>query len=299
MSGGSQTTTGTPASWASPMLQQNATTAQGLANQPGTSMVAPMTTLQNQGINSIQNTATSGSSPSAGAASANEFETSGALLNPASNPYLAGTFNQAANQVQNQLSTEFAGSGSNVLNSLPVQSDEMNNLATQLYGGQYDTGLNTMTQASALAPSIESGTYIPGQELYGAGTSQQTQNQNVINAPYNALSWYSGLLGNSASPSEGSTTTQSGNGLTTALGATSVLGGLLGGSTSGGAASGLTGLLGNLSNYLGGYTQSPTGGGSNQLNTVTPYTNDEYTNSGDTGLLNSDGSLNLNYLQDF
>lgn len=52
----------------------------------------------------------------------------GAYLN--SNPYLDATFNQAANAVQNRVSSEFAGSGRNLESSIPVQNDQLNQLAT-------------------------------------------------------------------------------------------------------------------------------------------------------------------------
>lgn len=209
--------------------------------------VAPLNPLQEQGLNSVQSTA-SAPNASQGAQSANEFETSGALLNPASNPYLQGTYQQGANQVQNTLASQFAGSGRNIVGSAPVQSDELNNLATQLYGGQYDTGLNTMTQASALAPSIDAGTYQPSQELLSAGSGLQGQTQNLINAnqnewnynqtlPYNQLSWYSSLLGQNTSPFGSSSQSSSGNPWQTATGA-----GLLGTSlASSGALSSLFG----------------------------------------------------------
>jgi hypothetical protein len=213
MSGGTNTVQQTLPSWLQPYLTQEL--GQGTALQQSAinnpqSMVAPMTPTQQQGIQSIQNTATSNINPSASAAAANQFETSGALLNPNENPYLQNTFNLASQSVQNNIDSQFAGSGSNVQNSIPVQSDEMNNLATQLYGGAYGQGLQAMTQASALAPQIQQGTYIPGQELYQAGSLGQQQQQQVINAPYNALSWYSGLLGLNGSSMGGSS--QSNNG---------------------------------------------------------------------------------------
>src|SRR5579859_6438072 len=198
MSGGTNTTQQTLPDWLQPYLTQelgNAQQFQTAATTNPQSMVAPMNPMQQQGIADINQTANSNINPSASAAAANQFETSGALLNPAMNPYLQNTFNLAAGSVQNNIESQFAGSGSNVENSIPVQSDQMNNLATQLYGGAYQQGLQQMTQASALAPSIQQGTYLPGQELYQTGTLGQQQQQNIINAPYNALSWYSGLLG--------------------------------------------------------------------------------------------------------
>lgn len=207
------------------------------------SLVAGMTPAQQLGLQDIQNTATSNINPSASAAAANQFETSGALLNPASNPYLQNTFNLAANSVQNQLDSQFAGNGSNVVNSLPVQSDELNNLATQLYGGAYQQGINTMTQASALAPSIQQGTFLPGQELYGIGTAQQQQQQNIINAPYNALSWYSGLLGINGQSLGGTSSANNPNSTLQDVGM---------GIEGAGAAAGLAGTLSSLFSGMGG-----------------------------------------------
>lgn len=213
MSGGTNTQTQTLPDWLQPYLTQELGAAQNFqqsATGNPQSMVAPMTPAQQQGISSQLQAAGQGANEANSASAANQFETSGALLNPASNPYLQNTFNLAADSVQNQLASQFAGAGSNVINSLPVQSDEMNNIATQLYGGAYQQGVNTMTQAAAQSPTIQQGLYLPGQEQYQAGSLGQQQQQQVINAPYNALSWYSGLLGLNGSSLGGSS--QSNNG---------------------------------------------------------------------------------------
>ena len=139
-----------------------------------------------QGLGQIQQTA-AGPNASTGAQAANMFETSGALLNPAMNPYLQQTFQEGAQQVQNSLDSQFGAAGRNTLASAPVQSDEMNNLATQLYGGAYNQGLQTMTQASALAPSIDAGTYMPGQQLLNASGAALGNNAQVNNAGNNFL----------------------------------------------------------------------------------------------------------------
>jgi hypothetical protein len=229
MAGGGGTNTisqTTLPAWLQPYMTDALTAGQQLYQAGGPvyyqgQQVANLTPEQLAGISQTENVA---STPSAsqGAQSANRFETSGALLNPSANPYLQGTFNQAANAVQSQLASEFAGAGSNVINSLPVQADEMNNLATQLYGGAYNQGLQTMTQASALAPGIDQGAYLPGQMLEQAGGTLQNQSQNDINAamqaynynstlPMNMLSWYSGLLGQNGSPFKSASSSTSGN----------------------------------------------------------------------------------------
>jgi hypothetical protein len=236
MSGGTNTNTQTLPNWLMPYLTSELGAASSLTpglsgssggtytlpdgqsiTVPGTpgvsaqSLVAGMTPAEQQGLSSQMSAANQGAGEASSAASANQFETSGALLNPAMNPYLQNTYNLAANNVQNTLDSQFAANGSNVLNSLPVQSDQLNNLATQLYGGAYQQGLQTMTQAAANSPLIQQGLYQPGQEQYQVGNIQQQQQQNVINAPYNALSWYSGLLGLNGSSLGGSSQSNNGN----------------------------------------------------------------------------------------
>jgi len=79
-----------------------------------------------------------GSSPSSQFGSAGNPFASGA--NPyggASNPYLDATFNRAADSVQNRLQSGFAGAGRNIDAARPVAAQEMNDLATQIYGGDY------------------------------------------------------------------------------------------------------------------------------------------------------------------
>ncbi len=78
---------------------QNLTSGSGPAYYPGT-QVAPLNSMQESGLTSIQNAAMQPNATT-GAENANQFETSGALLNPSSNPYLQQTFQQGANAVQN------------------------------------------------------------------------------------------------------------------------------------------------------------------------------------------------------
>lgn len=216
MSGGgtsTNTVTQTVPDWLKPFYSYALNQGESLQNQGGpqqsAGQIAPMTGLQNQGISSIQNAAAH--DPTASAANWNQYVTGGGLMNPNSNPYLSGEFTNAANSVQNQIASQFGGAGRNVLASAPVQTDAMNNLASQLYGGQYNTNLQATNQAAAQAPYIGSGLYTGGSELLNAGSLQQQQAQNELNTqtaqynynqalPYNSLSWYSSLLGQNASP---------------------------------------------------------------------------------------------------
>lgn len=223
--GGGNSTTTTQQSvpdWMKPYYTQTLTQGQNLTQGPGPQYypgqeVAALNPTQTAGIKSITQAA---GQPNAStqAQSANKFIESGALLDPSSNPYLQDTFKQAANGVQNQLSSEFAGSGRNIIGSLPVQSDEMNNLANQIYGGAYQSGVGQMIQGQAFAPSVDAGTYQPGQQLLNTGAGIQGQQQNLINSdinkynynqqlPYNQLSYMTGLLGQNGAPFRSGQTT--------------------------------------------------------------------------------------------
>src|ERR1700744_5267296 len=98
----------------------------------------------------------------------------------------------------------------------------MNQLANEIYGGAYQSGMNNLVQGQALAPQLDAATYLPSSELLQTGAGVQSQNQNEINAlmnqynytqqlPENMLSWYSGLLSQNGSPFAGSTGKVSGS----------------------------------------------------------------------------------------
>lgn len=238
MSGGGTNTVSnqTVPSWLQPYLTGTLTQGQGLLDGGGPqyyqgNQVAPLTSLQNQGIADVQQTA-AGPSASQSAADQNRQIESGAYLNPNSNPYLSGTLDTANQQVQNSVASQFGANGRNIVSSAPVQSSAMNQLANEIYGGAYQSGMDNMVKASAYAPMLDQGTYMPSQQLLQTGAGVQANNQNVINAnmakynyqqqlPENMLSWYSGLLNQNSSPFHSSNSQSSGsnNGLMTDVGA--------------------------------------------------------------------------------
>lgn len=71
------------------------------------------------------------------------------------NPYLDRTFDMAALRTQNQLASEFAGAGRNVDASQGLRSQQLGDLATQIYGGAYDAERN---RQNALVPYAGSDT---------------------------------------------------------------------------------------------------------------------------------------------
>jgi hypothetical protein len=103
----------------------------------------------------------------------------GNYLNPDSNPYLKNTFNRAADLTRTRLASEFAGSGRDLSASAPARSDELQTLASNIYGGNYqaerDRQQNAVGQARSLDPLNmfidRLGGIIPG----AGGTSRSTQ----------------------------------------------------------------------------------------------------------------------------
>lgn len=118
---------------------------------------------------------------------------SGKYLSPDSNPYLKDTFHQAANQVQQQVGAQFAGMGRNLEASIPVQNDQMNQLATQIYGGNYANERQNMQNASQNAVSLNGANLANLGALGQAGALQQQQSQNYIDAAQNRFNYNQNL----------------------------------------------------------------------------------------------------------
>lgn len=241
------TQTSTAPTWALPYQQYGLNQAYQQyknVNSPQ-QLVAGFSPLQDQALSGIQNLATNGA-PGMNAAGA--YVNNVLSGNPASNPYLNSMFNQAANGVQNRLESEFAGSGRNVIGSLPVQSDELNNLATQLYGGAYNTGVQQQEQALSSVPGLANTQLGMQQGLYNAGQQVQNLAQQYITAPQQFLQQY--LNQSNQVPGQSTTITGQGNPYMAAAGGAQIgsqLGNSIGsslGGTSGGNWGSVIGALG-------------------------------------------------------
>lgn len=178
----------------------------GLASQNkyyGGEAIAPMNDAQNNALNT---TIGIGSGTNAGVAAAgqNNADTlNGKYLDPNSNPYLKDTFNSAADAVTRQYQTATApqtagamesagryGSGAynnQVKNNQLNLGTSLNNLATNIYGGNYQTERGNQMTAAGQAGGINSAQYINPTAALQAGNQQQTQRQNVDN---NAMAAY-------------------------------------------------------------------------------------------------------------
>lgn len=155
--------------------------------QNGGQLVAPFAPQQETAINNITGLASNGD-PSLNAASG--YVTNTLNNGPTSNPYLDKMFTQAANATQPRIASEFAGAGRNVDQSQGLRSQELDNLATGIYGGAYNTGVQQQETAANLAPSVASGNLNEQGALYGAGSNVQNLAQQYIQAPQNSLNQF-------------------------------------------------------------------------------------------------------------
>lgn len=72
-----------------------------------------------------------------------------------SNPYLDQTFNRAADLTRGRLDSEFAGSGRNLGASMPARSEELQTLASNIYGGNYQAERDRQTGALGQAQGYD------------------------------------------------------------------------------------------------------------------------------------------------
>lgn len=113
---------------------------------------------------------------------------SGRYLDPATNPYLQSTYDQAARNVGNSVNSQFAASGRYGSGAhAGVLAQGFGNLATDIYGGNYQQERARQMQALGMLPQFNSRDYQNLSALTGA-------NQAISDYPYQQLARYGGLL---------------------------------------------------------------------------------------------------------
>lgn len=211
MGGGTPSNTTTTSVQQLPAWLNNANTfgasqAQNLYNQGGATYypgntVAPFSPMQEQYFSGVENLANQGSPVENASTNQTTQTLNGAYLNPSSNPYLQDTFNSAANAVQQRLGSEYASQGRNPSMSLGAQADEMNQLATQIYGGNYANERANQMEALHYAPLTDqmglTGLNMlgsAGSQIQGQAAQMQAANEDLYdyyaNLPYTNLSNY-------------------------------------------------------------------------------------------------------------
>jgi hypothetical protein len=183
-------------------------------------------------INAIRNRAISGSATMNNAESALNANIAGGP-----NPYLDSMVNQAQGSVmrnyQNTAIPQLLGGsmasgsfGNTGITAAGRESENdlqqnLGNIATQMYGGAYDSDKARQMQAIGMAPMFGNAAYSDASQLMNAGQIMQDQSQrgmdfdyeqflNEQNLPYKQLAAMSGVFGSNLGSS--STTQQSGGG---------------------------------------------------------------------------------------
>jgi hypothetical protein len=218
--GGTQRTE--PPKYQLPYLQYGVQQARNLYDS-GQPTVAPMSQQTNTALGGMANLAGNNQITANAGNLANQTLSGGFL---GSNPYLDQTFNRAAMATQNQLASQFAGSGRNVDASQGLRSQQLNDLATGIYGGAYDAERNRQQQTLAMSPQLGQAQYGDLERLLGVGQAQEGYQQQQLDARGNALDQYLGRV--SGNMGQTIKTSQTGNPAAGALGGAMLGGQFLG-----------------------------------------------------------------------
>jgi hypothetical protein len=181
-----QTVNNDPWSGIQPQLKQAASDTQNLYNQgllkqsyyPG-STVTPLAPETQQALSLTSERALAGSPVQNSAKGLLTDTLNGSYLN--SNPYLDATFNKAADQVQSRVNSAFEaggrhGGGANQR----VLGQSIGDLATNIYGQNYQDERNRQNQGILLAPQIANQDYTDLNALGGVGNTKQQQSQQEL-----------------------------------------------------------------------------------------------------------------------
>lgn len=177
--GGNQTTRTEPPSYQLPHLQYGLGQAQALYGQGR--QVVPFSPQTEAAIAGTTQRAMQGSPVTSAAQDYATKSLQGGFLG--SNPYLDATFNKAALSTQNQLASEFARSGRNVDASMGLRSQQLNDLATDIYGGDYQQERNRQQGVLGQAGAIANQDYIDLAQLGGAGSQIENLAKEYEAAP--------------------------------------------------------------------------------------------------------------------
>lgn len=141
----------------------------------------------------------------------------GKYLDPAQNPYLKSTYDQASNSVRGSVDSQFGAGGryGGGLNQ-DVLGEKLGDLANNIYGANYQQERSRQLAASALAPQAANQDYTDLGALANVGAQKEGMTQNSINdqinrfnanaaAPGQNVQNYIGLL-NGAGGQYGATT---------------------------------------------------------------------------------------------
>lgn len=226
MSGGdspshtTSTQTQEPPAYVVPYLQGAAQQSQALYNRGPNQYyegqtVTPFSAETEQALSGTAARATNGSPITDNAQTYTADVLGGKYLN--SNPYIDETFNRAAQGTRSQLDSQYARSGRNINAGEAARADQLNNLATQIYGGNYASERAMQNSTLGQANSIANQDYTDLGQLQTVGAAREDLTSRQIaddvarydyaqNAPGISLDQYIARLNNQPGGSSSATT---------------------------------------------------------------------------------------------
>ena len=255
-SGGDTETTQKMEPWkgVQPFLTSYLNNAGQIASQPYEAFqgqrIAGLSPEQQMGMNMTTSRALNGS-PVMNAAQANLTDTlSGRYMSPDSNPWLKQNVDTALGQAGSAINSQFNRPGAFGSSAHEgVMANQFGNIASQMYGQNYDQERTRQMQANMFAPQAAAADYADAQALMGVGNINREMTQSLIDQDY--ADWQQAqqypymqsdfmknavLAGQGAGSTSTSKTSGGSSGLANALG-----GGILGGVTGAKAAETLAG----------------------------------------------------------
>jgi hypothetical protein len=171
--------------YATELLTRGANLSQTPYAAYGGQRFAAFTPDQLAGLSMTRNLATQGN-PAVNAATQTLADTvSGQYLRPETNPYLAGTVNQALGDVQSRVNAQFNQPGA--FGSAAHQEVLQRGLGEQanaLYAANYANERANQLRAVQLAPEIAQQDYARAQALLGVGDVYGQREQDILNQQY-------------------------------------------------------------------------------------------------------------------
>lgn len=175
---------------------------------PGASGVAGFDPLQTQGQNEVLASAGEAGNVVGGAAGANKWLTSGAALDPTTNPALRNTISAATDPIfknlnrstlpaigantsvgnDGKMGANYGGSRQGIAEGIASGDayEAAGHAAAPIALGAYNSGLNSMLTATGQAPSIAGAQTIPGTITSTVGDVRQGLNQSMMTADQKA-----------------------------------------------------------------------------------------------------------------
>ena len=220
-----QTSTSEPWSGVQPYLKDLLAKGQSVTNNPfnfyNGDTVAPFSPEQEMGFNMTTQRALAGS-PTLNAANQNLTSTlNGDYMSPGANPWLKGTVDQAMNDVQGRVNSQFNNSNFGSSAHQETLTRGLGQVANDIYGGNYQAERGRQVGSLGMAPGLASADYLDMQALQDVGQQRQNlanqylgQAGNTFNQaaqfPYDQLQRYQGVV-NSGTGQGGTTTSTSPN----------------------------------------------------------------------------------------